>query len=199
MPFSLLRGAILLLVALCATGCASSKSYVVLMESPDGSTGAIVVKTANGETRVDKKLDAVALDGKSAKTFAVEQPKINQDFSAALNAQPALPVTFRLYFETGTATLTKESQADIQKVLSTLRERGPSAVSVIGHTDTEGGTKWNQQIGLKRAKAIAELLKKEGIQVIELVVTSHGEGNLLVKTPDDTPEPRNRRVEIIVR
>ena len=198
MPFSLLRGALLLLAALCATGCAS-KSYVVLMESPDGSTGAIVVKTVNGETRVDKKLDAVALDGKSAKTFAVDQPKVNQDFSAALNAQPALPVTFRLYFETGTANLTKESQADIQKVLSTLRERGPSAVSVIGHTDTEGGTQWNQQIGLKRAKAIAELLKKEGIQVIELVVTSHGEGNLLVKTPDDTAEPRNRRVEIIVR
>ena len=31
------------------------------------------------------------------------------------------------------------------------------------------------------------------------VVTSHGEGNLLVKTPDNTPEPANRRVEITVR
>jgi outer membrane protein OmpA-like peptidoglycan-associated protein len=188
----------MLLLALCATGCAS-KSYVVLMESPDGTTGAIVVETANGTTRVDKKMDAVALDGKSAKTFAVEQPRIDQDFSAALQAQPALPVTFRLYFETGTANLTQQSKADFQNVLTTLRARGPSAVSVIGHTDTEGKSSWNEQIGLKRAKAIAELFKKEGIQVIELVVTSHGESNLLVKTPDDTPEPRNRRVEIIVR
>jgi hypothetical protein len=30
-------------------------------------------------------------------------------------------------------------------------------------------------------------------------VTSHGEGDLLVKTRDNTPEPRNRRVEITVR
>ncbi len=199
MPFSLLRGLAILLLALCATGCATSKSYVVLMESPDGTTGAIVVETANGTTRVDKKMDAVALDGKSAKTFPVEQPRIEQDFSAALKAQPALPITFRLYFETGTANLTKESKADFQNVLTTLRERGPSAVSVIGHTDTEGKSKWNEQIGLKRATAIAEMFKKEKIQVIELVVTSHGESNLLVKTPDETPEPRNRRVEIIVR
>lgn len=199
MPFTFFRGLLLVVAALCATGCASSKSYVVLLESPDGTTGAIVVQTANGTTRVDKKHDAVALDGKSAKTFAVEQPRIDKDFSAALKAQPALPKQFLLYFETGTAKLTKASQADIQNVLTTLRERGPSAVSVIGHTDTEGKSNWNEQIGLKRATAIADLLKKEGIQVIELVVTSHGESNLLVKTPDDTPEPRNRRVEIIVR
>jgi outer membrane protein OmpA-like peptidoglycan-associated protein len=199
MPFSFFRGLVLVVAAFCATGCASSKSYVVLLESPDGTTGAIVVQTANGTTRVDKKHDAVALDGKSAALFAVEQPRIDQDFSAALKAQPALPKQFLLYFETGTAKLTKQSQADIQNVLVTLRERGPSAVSVIGHTDTEGKSNWNEQIGLKRATAIAELLKKEGIQVIELVVTSHGESNLLVKTPDDTAEPRNRRVEIIVR
>ena len=30
-------------------------------------------------------------------------------------------------------------------------------------------------------------------------VTSHGEGDPMVKTPDETPEPRNRRVEITVR
>ncbi len=199
MPGYLIRGLAVLLLALCATGCATSKSYVVLMESPDGSTGAIVVQTANGTTRVDKKLNAVALDGKTANTFAVEPPCVQQDFSAALGAQPALPVTFRLYFDSGTANLTKESKTEFQNVLTTLRERGPSAVSVIGHTDTEGKSRWNEQIGLKRAKAIAEMFKKERIEVIELVVTSHGESNLLIKTADDTAEPRNRRVEIIVR
>jgi outer membrane protein OmpA-like peptidoglycan-associated protein len=30
-------------------------------------------------------------------------------------------------------------------------------------------------------------------------VASHGEGDLLVHTPDETPEPRNRRVDISVR
>jgi len=30
-------------------------------------------------------------------------------------------------------------------------------------------------------------------------VASHGEADLLIKTKDNTPEPRNRRVEISVR
>jgi outer membrane protein OmpA-like peptidoglycan-associated protein len=30
-------------------------------------------------------------------------------------------------------------------------------------------------------------------------VSSHGESDLIVKTRDKTPEPRNRRVEISVR
>jgi peptidoglycan-associated lipoprotein len=32
-----------------------------------------------------------------------------------------------------------------------------------------------------------------------VAVTSHGEAVLLVRTPDETYEPRNRRVEITIR
>ena len=38
-----------------------------------------------------------------------------------------------------------------------------------------------------------------GLDASLMVVTSHGEADLLVPTPDETPEPRNRRVEIAVR
>ena len=36
-------------------------------------------------------------------------------------------------------------------------------------------------------------------RVVEPEFVNEGEGDLLVKTPDKTPEPRNRRVEITVR
>ncbi|MFB4368966.1 MULTISPECIES: OmpA family protein [unclassified Pseudomonas] len=188
----------LVLCALLASGCAS-KSYVVLVESPDGSTGAIEVKTDKGMTRVDQKGYAVNLDGSSAAPFQVEQPRFEKDFSAARAAQPALPKSYLLYFRTGGAKLTAKSQAEIPEILQTVRDRGPSAVSVIGHTDTVGSKIDNQDLGLLRARAIARQLQDNGLQAIELVVTSHGEGNLLVKTPDNTPEPANRRVEITIR
>ncbi|MDX1369885.1 OmpA family protein [Pseudomonas sp.] len=192
------RGLGLFLFALFATGCAS-KSYVVLLESPDGSTGAILVETTRGVTRVDQKQHGVALDGGSARPFAVKQPRIDQDFASALAAQPALPKSYLLYFETGGAELTAQSQAAIQEVLQTLRERGPSAVSVIGHTDTMSGNAWNEQLGLLRARYIAKQLQANRLQVLKLIVTSHGERNLLIVTPDETPEPKNRRVEISIR
>lgn len=193
-----MRVAALLFCALLSTGCAS-KSYVVLMESPDGSTGAIEVRTDKGLARVDQKGYGVNLDGRSATPYQVEQPRIDKDFSAARAAQPALPKSYLLYFRTGGAKLTAKSQAEIPEVLQTVRERGPSAVSVIGHTDTVGSKLDNEDLGLLRARAIARQLQDNGLQALELVVTSHGEGNLLVKTPDNTPEPANRRVEITIR
>jgi len=32
-----------------------------------------------------------------------------------------------------------------------------------------------------------------------ITVTSHGEGNPLIKTADNVSEPRNRRVEVVIR
>ena len=57
----------------------------------------------------------------------------------------------------------------------------------------------NFALGLKRAISVRDLLVKAGLDGSTIDVTSHGEADLLVKTPDETPEPRNRRVEITVR
>ncbi len=91
------------------------------------------------------------------------------------------------------------SKQAIEHVVEAIRLRGPSAVSVIGHTDTLSGPLWNEQLGLIRATAVAELLRSRHIEVIDLRVASHGERNLLIPTPDGVSEPRNRRVEISVR
>jgi len=72
-------------------------------------------------------------------------------------------------------------------------------VSVVGHADTEGSRKMNQQLGMDRAMEIKNLLLSQGIDPSIIEVTSHGEGNPLVKTPDGVAEPRNRRVEVILR
>ena len=72
-------------------------------------------------------------------------------------------------------------------------------MSVIGHTDTVGKAEANETLALTRAGTIAEQLRQLGLQNMVITVESHGERNLLIPTPDDTPEPRNRRVEITLR
>jgi outer membrane protein OmpA-like peptidoglycan-associated protein len=54
-------------------------------------------------------------------------------------------------------------------------------------------------LSLKRAQTVADLIRSQGLHVEALVVESHGKRNLLIPTPDETPEPRNRRVEITIR
>jgi outer membrane protein OmpA-like peptidoglycan-associated protein len=70
---------------------------------------------------------------------------------------------------------------------------------IVGHTDTMGERKSNVALGLKRAMAVRAILVQAGLLPSLVDVTSHGESDLLVKTRDNTPEPRNRRVEITVR
>jgi len=186
--------------ALLMSGCATG-DYVVLLESPDGTTGAVVIDDARGQTRLDRKQQGAVIGGRGfgAGPFEVGDLRIARDFSAALAAQPALPQRFQLYFRIGSAELTDESERAIEQVIETIRQRGPSAVSVIGHTDTLSGPRWNGQLGLIRAQAVADLLRSRHVEVIDLRVSSHGERNLLIPTPDGVAEPRNRRVEISVR
>ncbi len=45
----------------------------------------------------------------------------------------------------------------------------------------------------------AAQLTEAGLVVTVLTIESHGERNLLLKTPDNTAEAKNRRVEITIR
>ena len=51
----------------------------------------------------------------------------------------------------------------------------------------------------QRAQTVRELLLKAGFDGSLVEIESHGERSLLRKTPDNAPEPRNRRVEITIR
>lgn len=197
---TMLRYGFILLCFVLLSGCVTG-DYVVLLDSPDGTTGAVLVEDANGQTRLDRTHQAVAIGsrGPGSRPFNVGERRITHDFSEALAAQPTLPQRFQLYFQIGSAELTEQSQRAIEQVFEAIRLRGPSAVSVIGHTDTLSGPAWNERLGLIRAQAIADMLRSRAMEVIELSVSSHGERNLLIDTPDGVSEPRNRRVEVSVR
>lgn len=62
-----------------------------------------------------------------------------------------------------------------------------------------GDDEANVQLGLTRARTVANLIGTAEISAARVSIESHGEKNLLIPTPDKTDEPRNRRVEVIVR
>ena len=68
-----------------------------------------------------------------------------------------------------------------------------------GYTDTSGSAQYNQGLSVRRANAVAAELVRLGVPRNEIVAQGFGETNLLVPTPDNTREPQNRRVEIILR
>lgn len=188
---------ILAALALALAGCAS-RSYVTLLESPDGSTGQVIVRGPQGEQVIHRARDAAPLDG-SSPPAPIDDARLQADFGAAMAARPPLPEHFLLYFESGGVELTAESATRINGILAAAARRTAVDLSVIGHTDTVGDPRTNEALALERAQSVAAMLKARGLDVHALTVESHGELNLLVPTPDDTREQRNRRVEISIR
>jgi outer membrane protein OmpA-like peptidoglycan-associated protein len=131
--------------------------------------------------------------------FAMDQAEVRRVFRAVLDILPAAEVAFTLYFDVDSNALTPESQAKLQDILSTIRERRSTAISLVGHTDTTGNPQLNEALGLRRAETAAEILRKQGVDNSALSVESHGDADLAVKTGRNVDEPLNRRVEVIVR
>jgi len=176
-------------------------SYVVLIPSPDGSVGRVIVQGKQGEQVLTKAGEAVALSaaGAGAAPLVLSEKQLKQDFSAAQGAQPPIPEQFVLYFIQGTTELTKESKAMLPKVLARARSHQPVDIWLIGHTDTMGTDKRNDALGLARAKTLAKRFQQLKLKGLTMTVESYGERKPAVPTPDETPEPRNRRGEITIR
>jgi outer membrane protein OmpA-like peptidoglycan-associated protein len=194
------------LLAALLSGCATpppppaakNMSYVALLPSPDGSVGKVLVRGRQGEQLIEQSHFGALLDGSTAPAL-VDEAVLQRDFGEAMAAQPLLPQHFVLYFQSGGTQLTPESQLQLPEIIANAEKRATVDMSIIGHSDTVGKTELNETLSLKRAQTVADLIKSQGLHVEALVVESHGKRNLLIPTPDETPEPRNRRVEITIR
>jgi len=125
--------------------------------------------------------------------------EVTRAFGAALAALPPPPRHFTLQFKFESDTLTDASAALVPEILGAVKALAVPEVMIVGHTDTMGDRGSNVALGLKRATAVRSILVTAGLSPALVDVTSHGEADPLVKTRDNTAEPKNRRVEITVR
>jgi outer membrane protein OmpA-like peptidoglycan-associated protein len=184
------------------SGCAGH-STVVLLPDADGKVGVVeVVSKAARQTQTlttAYQAAAVATPERTPDSFTTTPEAVQRTYGAALAAQPAAPLKFSLNFASGKPELTPESQQLLPTIMSAIQTRQSTDISIIGHADTVGDAEQNRVLSGDRAQQIATFFIQQGVSAANLEVSSHGEANLAVPTPDEVAEPRNRRVEVTVR
>jgi len=103
-------------------------------------------------------------------------------------------------FHSGSAELTPAAAHTLDHLGAALSSSALTAYRfrVEGHTDTVGSPEINRELSQKRAETVASYLEsKFGIAETRLEAVGKGSSELAVQTPDQTPEPRNRRVKIV--
>jgi OmpA-OmpF porin, OOP family len=172
----------------------------VLLPDQAGKSGALSVTHGEQAHVLDTPYTATHIKepGRIEKR-RVTPEEVRQAFGPALAAQPPRPTSLTLYFLEGRDELTQDSKQVIQSVLAEIARRPAPEVIVIGHTDRLGTVQFNDALSLRRAERARDELVKAGVPPDRIHVEARGEREPLIPTPDEVPEPRNRRVEISIR
>ena len=181
------------------------RDLIVLLPDPDGKGGVVTVTTPGGSETLDKPGYAIEIKNSNQPPIAlqrVEEKEITDIFGPALSTLPdpaSRFVLIILYFERDTTKLTHESKDSLAEILRTIKSRRSGEIYVVGHTDLVGKEAYNAGLSSRRANHVRNLLVSNGIKPNTLFVSFYGKARPLVPTQDEVPEPRNRRVEVIVR
>lgn len=176
-------------------------SYIVLLEDPDGGVGKVFIDDVRGKAQIDeagKALD-MGVSLTDERLFKVDDLAIKQDFGSAIEYRPPLPVKYVLLFKSGSIKFEEISEKEAEKLLEDVKSRPAPDITIDGHTDTVGRNTLNNNLSKQRAEYVAELIKTKGADPRAMEIEYYGKHKPYVKTPDNTPELRNRRVEVTVR
>jgi outer membrane protein OmpA-like peptidoglycan-associated protein len=169
---------------------------------PEDRNAASAVTVGEGAAAVilDAPMSGATVDKSgNVRRAVVSQEELQKTFGDALAAQPPASESFTLYFNTASTEVTPDSRATLDALFAEVARRQAVEVQVTGHTDRVGTDASNDRLSLERAQAVREMLVQRGLKATFIRAVGRGEREPLVPTPDEQPEPRNRRVEVIVR
>lgn len=179
--------------------CATKVGTVVLLPEKDARDTAVTVREGDQQVVLSQPYDATDLTSAGPRTYKSSPQEVQTLFSPALASLPARPAQFTLYFVEGTDDLTADSKQVVEGVFAEIAQRPVPDIIVIGHTDRVGSDPVNDALARRRADTVRAAMIRRGIAPENIVAVGRGKREPAIPTADGVAEPRNRRVEILVR
>jgi OmpA-OmpF porin, OOP family len=124
-------------------------------------------------------------------------PRVHNE-AATQDSGPSINLTVN--FPTGSADLTPAARASLDNLGKALAssELANFRFRIEGHTDNVGSKEANRLLSQQRAEAVVSYLTSQyNVAPSRLQAIGKGQEDPLVDTPPQTPEARNRRVQVI--
>lgn len=110
----------------------------------------------------------------------------------------SLAMTERLLFDTNSSVVQIQRQVMLRDLAKMLQQYRLYGMKVVGHTDNVGTVEYNQELSLRRANAVADILVSAGYP--DVYIQRIGRGMSQPVVPNDSEENRaeNRRVTLVI-
>ncbi len=138
------------------------------------------------------KVDAAAASAQAAPPAAPAAPKVERQ----------VPVFNHVLFDFDKSSVKPEGKTEIGKVAELLKQYPKDTVTVEGHTDNvnrSGDAQYNQNLGQRRADAVAKVLTEAGADKGRVSAASFGDTRPAVANDTDTNRGLNRRVVFVYK
>ena len=101
-------------------------------------------------------------------------------------------------FDTNQAFIKQSFQPVVISISKVLKEYDKTLVQVNGYTDNTGSDAINNPLSVKRANAIADFLKIQGVAANRIIANGYGSANPIASNATAAGREQNRRVEIVL-
>jgi len=176
------------------------EKVAIILGDKSGKKNAITIGSKEAKLKIDKPLTKVKIkeDGKLSKPVKISKDELNKEFGNVINAIPPKAFSTNIFFNNG-LDLEDDYTMKLFQIKYEIKRRKPCEVEIIGYSDTKGSDEKNLILSKKRAEFIKTLIEKTKVKIENINIRALGESNQFIATNDEVSEPKNRRVEVIVK
>jgi len=102
----------------------------------------------------------------------------------------------KLLFNSDSAVLKPEAVEQIAKLGDVLAKYPEDRIRVQGHTDSTGSVSHNEELSMRRAQSVREVLVSRGVKPGQMLVEGVGEARPIADNTTSAGRAKNRRVEL---
>ena len=102
----------------------------------------------------------------------------------------------KLLFTTDSAVLKPEAVEMVAKLGDILAKYSEDRIRIAGFTDSTGSVAHNEELSLRRAKAVRDLLQERGVKAEQMMVQGMGPQRPVASNGAAAGRAQNRRVEL---
>lgn len=103
-----------------------------------------------------------------------------------------------LLFDFDKDNIKPETKKNLDKLASTLNEYKDTEVKILGHTDNQGTSAYNQALSERRASSVKSFLTSQNVSASRLITFGYGEADPVSTNKSEEGRSFNRRVEIVL-
>ncbi len=204
-PLPLRAVSALSIIALGACASFTTQQKGAMIGAATGAVAGGAIGKANGSTAKGAIIGAMVggvAGGIIGRQMDKQAAEIAQKIPGATveRVGEGIQVTFEsgLLYDFDSDVVRGEAGANLRNLAASLGEYPNTELLIVGHTDSDGPSEYNDDLSSRRARAAADYLEMRGVARRRLRTAGRGEREPVSTNESEAGRERNRRVEVAI-